>query len=88
MMNIQSCWARVARCLVAASVVVAAPAFADTYPSRPIKLVAPFAAGGASDALARALADGMRSELGQSVVVDNRGGAGGTIGVGASAGCR
>lgn len=61
----------------------AGSARADTWPSRTIKLVAPFAPGAASDALARALADGLRAELGQSVIVENRGGAGGSIGVGA-----
>lgn len=52
------------------------------FPNRPIKLIAPFAAGGAIDVLARTLADSLRLELGQPVVVENRAGAGGTIGVG------
>jgi len=62
---------------------LAGPAFADAWPTKPIKLVAPFAAGAASDALARALADGLRAELKQTVIVENRAGAGGSIGVGA-----
>lgn len=50
------------------------------YPSQVIKLVAPFPPGGTVDILSRALADRLGRELGQSMVVDNRGGAGGTIG--------
>ena len=52
----------------------------DRYPSRPIRVVAPFAAGGLVDVLSRAVADKLRPALGQAVVVDNRPGAGGNIG--------
>src|SRR5437867_1016004 len=52
---------------------------AQTYPSRPITLVVPFPAGGGNDALARLVAERMSRTLGQQVVVENRGGAGGTI---------
>ncbi|MEY4757960.1 MAG: hypothetical protein RJA34_2858 [Pseudomonadota bacterium] len=54
---------------------------AQVWPNRPIKLVVPYAAGGPDDALARQLATKMQLSLGQSVVVDNRAGAGGAIGV-------
>ena len=52
---------------------------ADTYPSRPIKLVVPFPPGGSSDTVARVLAKGMSDRLGQQVIVFNQGGGGTTI---------
>jgi len=55
------------------------PAFADDYPSHPITLVVPYAAGGGNDAMARLAADKMSKALGQQIVIENRGGAGGTI---------
>lgn len=50
------------------------------YPDRPIRLVVPYAAGAAADQLGRLMADQMARDLGQPVIVDNRGGAGGTLG--------
>ena len=55
-------------------------AAAQTYPNRPIKLVVPYAAGAAADQLARLVGDRISQSLGQPIVVDNRGGAGGTLG--------
>jgi tripartite-type tricarboxylate transporter receptor subunit TctC len=52
---------------------------ADDYPSRAITLVVPYAAGGGNDAMARIVADRMSRSLGQQIVIENRGGAGGTI---------
>lgn len=60
-------------------------ASAQTYPSRPITMIVPFPAGGATTTLARVLAEHMKETLGQPVVVENVGGAGGSIGVSRSA---
>ena len=57
-------------------------ALAQVYPSRPITIVVPFAAGGPNDTFARILAERMRGPLGQPILIENVGGAGGTIGVG------
>ncbi len=53
----------------------------QAYPSKPITIIVPFAAGGPTDALARVLADRMRQSLGQTIVIENVTGAGGTLGV-------
>ena len=67
--------------LVAAMAVSFASAVsAQSFPAKPIKLVVPFAPGGSTDLVARMLAERMGPLLGQSVTVDNRGGAGGTLG--------
>jgi tripartite-type tricarboxylate transporter receptor subunit TctC len=58
---------------------VAAPAIAQTYPSQPIHLVVPFPPGGGTDALARAIQEPFQKAIGQTVIVDNRGGGGGSI---------
>src|SRR5262245_48605353 len=55
-------------------------AWAQTYPSRPITIVVPAPAGGPGDTIARLLAEPMRASLGQPVIIENVGGANGTIG--------
>ncbi|MBA7483752.1 hypothetical protein ES707_19269 [subsurface metagenome] len=62
-----------------AALVVATAADAQTYPNRPITMVVPFAAGGTSDVIARTVAEQMTVALGQPVVIENVGGAGGSI---------
>jgi len=63
-----------------AALLVAGPALAQTYPARPITVVVPFPAGGPSDVVARIVAEQMGKALGQTMVIENVGGAGGTIG--------
>ncbi|RYF06390.1 MAG: tripartite tricarboxylate transporter substrate binding protein [Comamonadaceae bacterium] len=72
----------VAAALAAAAIgAVPATAFAQAaYPNKVITIIVPFSAGGTTDILARVIAQGLTAELGQSVVVDNRAGAGGNIG--------
>ncbi len=70
-------------CAVAlATVVMSGHAGAQGYPSRPITIIVPFAAGGPSDAMSRVLGERMRASLGQNVLVENVTGAGGSIAVG------
>src|SRR5262245_38627791 len=70
---------------VFATLALAGPATAQSFPSRPITIVVPFSAGGPSDAMARILAERMKVTLGETVLVENVTGAGGSIGVGRAA---
>src|ERR1700726_5142735 len=72
-------WQGIAIALLAvvASVV---PVRAEDYPSRPITVIVPFPAGGASDVVARIVTNQMSKTLGQSIIIENVSGAGGTIG--------
>lgn len=72
--------ARAAALALAACAASGAHAAPDVYPTRPISVVVPFPAGGTPDILARVLGDAVGRQLGQPMVVDNRGGAGGNIG--------
>jgi len=65
-----------------AAVFAPKPALSDSYPSRPITIVVPSAAGGPTDALTRIIAEYMRGKLGQPIIVENQGAAGGTVAVG------
>ncbi|MDP3242515.1 MAG: tripartite tricarboxylate transporter substrate-binding protein, partial [Reyranella sp.] len=63
----------------------AAPAWAQAYPTKPIRWIVPFAAGGNYDLTSRLVGEGMSRTLGQTVIVDNRPGAGGLVGSEAAA---
>ena len=65
----------------AALLAVVGGAAAQSYPTRPVTIIVPFPAGGPTDSLARILSERMRASLGQPVIVENVGGAGGSIGV-------
>lgn len=64
------------------AVALSGTAFAQEYPTKPITVVVPFSAGGPTDTVARLVAEAMSQDLGQQVVVQNVGGAGGTLGAG------
>lgn len=71
---------RIAACAVLALASATAAWAQDGYPNKPIRVIVPFAAGSTTDIIARAIADKMGESMGQTLVVDNRGGASGTIG--------
>src|ERR1700738_152251 len=62
------------------AVALAGRAFAQSYPEKPVRLVVPFAPGGNADLTGRLFGEALAKRLGQQVVIDNRGGAGGAIG--------
>lgn len=82
-MNLAKRALRACAAAIAAPAMIAAaitPALAQNYPSKPVTWIVPFAAGGPTDALARSIADRVSRELGQSIIIDNSPGAGGTVG--------
>src|SRR5207253_903148 len=72
--------------LLAVAVLAAGPAAAQVYPDKPIKMIVPFPPGGPIDTMGRLIGQHLSSTLGQQVVVENRAGAGATIGSKAVAG--
>jgi tripartite-type tricarboxylate transporter receptor subunit TctC len=72
---------RTVRVLLAACAVSAVPALAQSWPAKPIRWISPFAPGGGADFTSRAIAQKLGPALGQQVLIDNRGGAGGMVGV-------
>src|SRR5881394_3577431 len=70
----------IARLLVPVMLAAASAAFAQGYPNRPIKVIVPWPPGQATDTAARVVSDKMGTQLGQQFIIDNRPGAGGTIG--------
>ncbi len=76
MLHRRTLLASVAMALVAGSGVV----LAQAYPSKPVRLIVPFAAGGTTDIVARVVAEKINTHLGQTVIVDNRAGGGGSVG--------
>ena len=73
-------WKSLVLACFAVAALTVAPAAAQDYPNRPVTLIVPFPPGGSTTVMARNIADKMGAVLGQQIVVDNRGGAGGTLG--------
>ena len=80
MIRLARCRAVATAVVAAALAVVASPADAQTYPSRNIRMIVPYAAGGTGDIVARLISDKLAAVLGQSVVIENRPGASGAVG--------
>ena len=80
--NMMKCFACVAGAMLLGPLLamLSGPASAQPYPTRPVKIIAPFAAGGLADVLARSVADRLSKSMGQTFVVENRTGAGGNVG--------
>lgn len=74
-----------ARLFLALLCVATTAVCAQTYPSKPIRLIVPFPPGGGSDVVGRIIAQSLTARFGEQVIVDNRGGAGGSIGTGVAA---
>lgn len=73
---------RLSLALLPAAVIVGVALAQDTYPSRPIRVIIPFGAGSFTDVLPRVVFDQVSKQMGQPIIVENRGGAGGTLGTG------
>ncbi len=67
--------------IVAVGIIFAWPALAETWPARPIRFIVPFAPGGGGDVVGRIIGQRLSEQLGKPLIIDNRGGAGGTLGV-------
>src|SRR5918911_476447 len=76
---------RLSLAVLALLLMLCAATAAEPYPTRPVRLIIPFPAGGSNDVVGRLVASQLGEKLGQSVIVDNRGGGGGTIGMNAAA---
>ena len=68
------------RTILAVALLATANAFAQSWPTKPVRVIVTFSPGGSSDIVARLIAIPLQTELGQTIIVDNKPGAGGTIG--------